>query len=260
MPIPPESPRLTDEQWTAWRDALIRTPQWEAYFEGTHMYAVTFQPDATFRIEDVPAGRYILELPFRGNAGGSQPARRAYARAEAVVPDMPGSRSDEPLDIGVVPLEVFPSRDPNVGDRAPAIRTVDTEGRPIDLPAMRGKFVLLAFWATLHPSTRASIPHLNATYDAFGCDPRLVMIGLNQDVSPDLMRRYAAHRGIAWEQRHLRGWGDDDPIASAFGVRYPGVAVLIGPDGRIVAKDLQGDAIQQAVARALGPSRENPSR
>lgn len=27
MPIPPESPRLTDDEWTAWRDALSRTPQ-----------------------------------------------------------------------------------------------------------------------------------------------------------------------------------------------------------------------------------------
>jgi cytochrome oxidase Cu insertion factor (SCO1/SenC/PrrC family) len=255
MPIPPELPRLTDEQWSAWRDALRWTPQWEMYFEGEHQYAVAFRPDGTFRIEDVPAGRYILELPFHGNAGGDQPARRAYVKADVVVPEMAGGRSDEPLDIGVIPMDVFPIRELNIGDRAPTITARDSDGRPLDLAALRGKYVLLAFWATSHVATRANIPHLNATHDAFGRDPRLVMIGLNQDMTPELMRRYAAHRGLAWEQRHLGGWGDTNPIAAAFGVRYPAAVFLIGPDGRILAKDLQGDGIQQAVARALGRSR-----
>ena len=62
------------------------------------------RPDGTFRIEDVPAGRYVLELPFRGGAGGDSSERLAFARVDVVVPEIPGGRSDEPLDIGAVPL------------------------------------------------------------------------------------------------------------------------------------------------------------
>ena len=110
---------------------------------------------------------------------------------------------------------------------------------------------MLAFWATYHGPTRASIPYLKATHDAFGRDPRFVMIGLNEDVHPDIMRRYVAHHRLAWEQRYLGSGDDPNPIAAAFGVRYPINVFLIGPDGRIVAKDLQGDQIKQAVAEAL---------
>ena len=53
--------------------------------------------------EDVPAGRYVLKLPFGGYRGDSE-ARLAFARVEVVVPEVPGGRSDVPLDLGAVPL------------------------------------------------------------------------------------------------------------------------------------------------------------
>ncbi len=77
------------------------------------------------------------------------------------------------------------------------------------------------------------------------------MIGLSQDVTPEVARRYAARHGMVWEQRYLGSRYDPNPIAAAFGVRFPPAILLIGPDGRILARDLRGDAIQQAVSRAL---------
>ena len=251
LPLPAGSAPLTDEQWSSWWDAFRETPECEDYFYGERQFAVTFGPDGTFRIEDVPAGRYVLKLPFIGNAGGDQPARRAFARVAVVVPAIPGGRSDEPLDIGVIPLEVFPFRELNLGDRAPAITSGAADGRPLDLGALRGKFVLLVFWSTARSWSLENVAHVKATYDAFGRDPRLVIIGLNQDPSPELMQRYLAHRGLGWEQRYIGDSDDPNPIAGAFGMRFPPSALLIGPDGRILAKDLHGEAIKQAVAKAL---------
>ena len=82
------------------------------------------------------------------------------------------------------------------------------------------------------------------------------MIGLSMDVEPDAPRRYAAHRKLAWEQRYLGSKGNlPDPVAAAFGVEYPPQVLLIGPDGRLVAKDLKGPEIKEAVARAIGPNK-----
>ena len=225
-PTPDDYPDWTDERRSAWWDAFLKTPEGRAYLEHREReYAVDLRPDGTFRVEDVPAGRYVLTLPFEGRTEGDRAGRRAFARAEVVVPEMPGGRSDEPLDIGAVPLDVFPFRELNVGDRAPTITSKAADGRPLDLAALRGKFVLLAFWATYHDQTLASIPHLKATYDAFGRDPRLVIIGLNEDVLPETMRRYAARHGLAWEQRYLGSGDYPNPIASAFGVRYPAAVI-----------------------------------
>jgi hypothetical protein len=129
----------------------------------------------------------------------------------------------------------------------------DADGRPLGLDAHRGKFVLLDLWATDQPETRANLPHLKATHDAFGQDPRFVMIGLNQDIDPDYARRYAARHGIDWEQRHLGSLYEPNPIRASLGVVFAPQILLIGPDGRLIAKDLHGDAIKQAVAEALKP-------
>jgi hypothetical protein len=251
LPLPAGSAPLTDEQWSSWWDAFLKTPECEDYFFGEHQYAVIFGPEAMFRIEDVPAGRYVLKLPFIGNAGEDPPSRRAFARVAVVVPPIPGGRSDEPLDIGTIPLEVFPFRELSVSDRVPVITSKAADGRPLDLASLRGKFVLLVFWCTSRPMSLGVIPPVKATWDTFGRDPRLVIIGLNQDAAPELLRRYLAHRGLDWEQRYIGSSDDPNPIVAAFGVRFPGGVFLIGPDGRILAKDLQGDQIRQAVATAL---------
>jgi Carboxypeptidase regulatory-like domain len=251
LPLPAGSAPLTDEQWSSWWDAFRETPECEDYFFGEHQYAVTFGPEGTFRIEDVPAGRYVLNLPFSGNAGADQSARRAFAQVAVVVPAIPGGRSDEPLDIGTFPLEVFPFHELGAGDRVPPIASKAADGRPLDLARLRGKFVLLVFWCTSRPMSLRFVPPVKATWDAFGRDPRLVIIGLNQDAAPEVLRRYLARGGLDWEQRYIGSSDDPNPIAAAFGVRFPGGVFLIGPDGRIVAKDLQGEAIKQAVAKAL---------
>ena len=94
---------------------------------------------------------------------------------------------------------------------------------------------------------------LKVTHDAFGRDPRFVMIGLNRSTDPEFARRYAARHGLTWEQRYLGVDEEAEPISAALGSRLPTQAILIGPDGRLIAKDLHGDAIKTAVANALKP-------
>ena len=248
-PTPDGFPDYTDEQKSDWYAAFRKTPEGRSYFEDDRKYAVTIHPDGTMRIEDVPAGGYALVLPFDSRSSGDHSSRLAFAHADVLVPEIPGGRSNEPLDIGAVPLAVFPFRELKVGDPAPAVTPNAADGRPLDLQALRGKVVLLAFWATY--GNLSDIPSLKATYEAFGREPGFVMIGLSLDFQPDAAKRYAARRGLAWEQRYL-GRGDADPVSAGFGVHHPPQVILIGPDGRLVARDLQGDGIKQAVALALG--------
>ena len=104
--------------------------------------------DGTFRIEDVPAGQYVLDLHFRGRTSRTREACTPPPTAKVTVPAIPGGRSDEPLDMGAIRLDVFRLRELKVGDPAPAITRNLPDGRPLDLGALRGKFVLLHFWET----------------------------------------------------------------------------------------------------------------
>ena len=137
-----------------------------------------------------------------------------------------------------------------MGDRAPAIAAKAPDGRPLDLAALRGKFVLLHFWSG-RPEDAATIPHLKATYDAFGRDPRFVMIGLIADETPGPVRRYAARHGLGWEQRYIGSTYDPNPFEAAFGIWFPPAAFLIGPDGRITRQGPRGRRDQAGGGRAL---------
>jgi hypothetical protein len=108
-PTPDDFLDFNSEQRSAWWEAFSRTPEGRAYVEDRDRnYVADLRPDGTFRIEDVPAGRYLLKLPFEGLSRSTREGRQAFARSEVVVPEIPGGRSDDPLDIGAIPLEVFP--------------------------------------------------------------------------------------------------------------------------------------------------------
>ncbi len=71
-------------------------------------YSVILDKDGSFRIEDVQAGTYnlnfvVLQPPLVPNAPSTKQAM-ATARRDVTVPEMPGGRSDEPLDLGAIPL------------------------------------------------------------------------------------------------------------------------------------------------------------
>jgi peroxiredoxin len=142
---------------------------------------------------------------------------------------------------------------PHIGDRAPAFETVTVDGRPLRLADYLGKYVLLDFWATWCRPCIQEHPYLKATYDAFGQDDRFVMISLSLDTEPAAPKEYAEKNGLKWIQGFL-GDRSKTPVPGQFGAWGIPQILLIGPDGRILAKNLRGEEIKKAVARALGPA------
>jgi beta-lactamase regulating signal transducer with metallopeptidase domain/protocatechuate 3,4-dioxygenase beta subunit len=75
-------------------------------------YAVAVGPDGSFRAEDIPSGTYILTvslIPSDTQAGGpTRPDDRPTR--EIVIPEIPGGRSDDPLDLGIITLQLPPKK------------------------------------------------------------------------------------------------------------------------------------------------------
>jgi peroxiredoxin len=219
-------------------------------------YVAIIERDGAFRINDVKSGNYALILtinePSRDPSGRPSHQPLASARREVSVSEMPGGRSDEPLDLGTItltPVKRLPVID--VGDLAPDFRVESVDGKAIELADYRGKFVLLEFWATWSPPCLDQIPYLKSTFDALGQNPRLAMIGLSLDVKKETPRAYAAKHSLGWTQGFLGEWSRAT-LPDAYGVRGIPSIWLIGPDGRVIAKDLNLSRIQAAVAEALG--------
>jgi hypothetical protein len=137
---------------------------------------------------------------------------------------------------------------PEVGRRAPGFSVRTLEGRTLSLAGLRDKTVVLHFW-----QPRLGIPDatsLKAVHDRFGNDSRLAMIGVCLSDDSEAATRVIRSLGLSWPQAALRDRGAD-PIVIDYGARYPYKAFLIGPDGKLIAKDLEGAALEKAVAQAL---------
>jgi len=103
MKKPPTNLR-TAEEYRAWNNS----PEMRAAIEAQRHYAVIFADDGTFRVDDVPAGKYEVNFyfnePRNGGVNGSG-GQIGTIRHEFEVPEMSGGRSDEPFDLGTLVLK-----------------------------------------------------------------------------------------------------------------------------------------------------------
>jgi hypothetical protein len=94
------------------------------------------------------------------------------------------------------------------------------------------------------------IQHLKSVHDVFGADGRFVMIGLSLDAQESAVRRFVDKAKIAWPQGFLGDWSQAT-LPGVYGVKGIPSVWLIGPDGRVIAKNLRGEQVKLAVGNAL---------
>jgi thiol-disulfide isomerase/thioredoxin len=146
-----------------------------------------------------------------------------------------------------------------LGKPAPEIEGTDLDGKPVKLSGFKGKVVLVDFWATWCPPCVRAFPALRELARDHKKDG-FVILGVNLDhqansaggeaekVAPTVRRFLIDHRA-GWP--NLTGAGAD-AAARAYSVEQIPASFLVSKDGTIVDVDLNGEALEKAVARAVG--------
>jgi len=120
-----------------------------------------------------------------------------------------------------------------VGDRAPDFALADLDGEPVRLADYAGRPVLVNFWASWCLPCVEEFPLLAAALDEHA-DIGLVVIGIVYRDRSEAARAFADQIGADWPLAMDPG----EAVARAYGVYGPPESWLIGPDGRVVSRQI----------------------
>lgn len=131
-----------------------------------------------------------------------------------------------------------------VGSDMPEVLLADTEGKNISLSSLKGKYVLIDFWATWCSPCRAEIPNLRRAYKMYN-EKGFEIYSISIDRDKDKWKQEA--KNMPW----ITVYDTDGITAKEFGVSSIPHTILIDREGKIVAKGLRGAELNMVLADAL---------
>jgi len=134
-----------------------------------------------------------------------------------------------------------------VGDMAPNIALNDAEGKPVSLASLKGKIVLIDFWASWCEPCRAEGPNLKEQYKLYK-DKGFEILSVSLDTDKKNWLKAIADDGLTWLQvSDLKGYRSD--VVQSYGIGGVPSFFLIDRTGKIIANaDIQGAPLNKRLA------------
>lgn len=171
--------------------------------------------------------------------------KEEVSQTEALQTEQPGEPPAEPVEAIAEGVKV--------GDQAPDFSAPTPDGDELslnDVLAKKGKVTIVEFWASWCPYCQAEMPNVSKIYKKYH-DQGLEIMSVSIDAKRKDWLKAIDKYDMNWSHvSHLMEW--EDPIIEQYGVESIPSNFILDAEGKVVAKDLTAEDLDQKIAELLG--------
>jgi len=137
----------------------------------------------------------------------------------------------------------------SVGQMAMEFTQNDQNDKPISLASLRGKYVLVDFWASWCGPCRQENPNVVKAFNQYK-DKGFTILGVSLDQKKDPWLKAIEKDQLTWTHvSDLKYWQNE--VAVMYGINSIPASLLLDPNGKIIGKNLRGEALAKKLAELM---------
>lgn len=132
------------------------------------------------------------------------------------------------------------------------LKGTDLKGEPFNIENLKGKVVLIDFWATWCGPCLAEYPNILKNFEAYH-DKGFEVVGVSLDADRDALEKYVEEKEVPWTTLHEKEAQGRHPAANYYGILGIPAVILVNKDGNVVSLNARGEELGKLLEKELGP-------